>query len=167
MRMHLLIQTAHHYVFFMCSCHVLCWSARWRAIVLETQNHRTQRYTHNTHRKYDGRIGNGRSPPKGHGSCHCHDVALRPLLFLRPPRPANRVRISSLNLSQNEASFPKSYHEVKKASSSRPCSSTLGQVERFSVTDPLSLFHLFHGIWRPPCSCSTCSTYSGGTSFLI
>ena len=43
----------------------------------------------------------------------------------------------------------------------RPCSSTLGQVERFSGTDPLSLFHSFHGIWRPPCSCSTCSTYSG------
>jgi len=37
----------------------------------------------------------------------------------------------------------------------------LGQMESFSGIHPLSLFHLFHGIWRPPCFCSTCSTYSG------
>jgi len=33
-------------------------------------------------------------------------------------RPANRVRISSLNLCQNEASFLKSHHKVKNESSS-------------------------------------------------
>ena len=32
----------------------------------------------------------------------------------------------------------------------RPCSSTLGQVERFSWTDPLSLFHLFHVDLKTP-----------------
>jgi len=34
----------------------------------------------------------------------------------------------------------------------RPCSSTLGQVERFSWTDPLSLFHLFHDDLKTPFS---------------
>jgi len=32
----------------------------------------------------------------------------------------------------------------------RPCSSTLGQVERFCWTDPLSLFHLFHVDLKTP-----------------
>jgi len=36
----------------------------------------------------------------------------------RNTRPANRVRISSLNLCQNGASFLKSHHKVKNASSS-------------------------------------------------
>jgi len=37
-----------------------------------------------------------------------------------------------------------------RINSARPCSSTLGQVERFSWTDPLSLVHLFHVDLKTP-----------------
>jgi len=75
------------YVFL--SCFVLVCLHLGGQSLCETQNNRKQRYTHNTHGKYDGRKGNGRPPPKVHGSCHCHEDALR-LLLLRFPLGATR-----------------------------------------------------------------------------
>ena len=50
----------------------------------------------------------------------------------------------------NRDVFLISTRSFSEGNRSRPCSSTLGQVERFSWTDPLSLFHLFHVDLKTP-----------------